>query len=130
MASSGDEYLISRQKKIERRKKILGIVSLLSFAGSTVFATVPAIQRAIQNPQSVNVSAESGDSLLKQQVQGYELVLKREPNNQVALEKLSLLRLQLKDTKGSVELLEKLVKQHPDRQDYKVLLENMKKQGK
>ncbi|RCJ24714.1 hypothetical protein A6770_03385 [Nostoc minutum NIES-26] len=125
MSSSGEDYLISRNKKIERRKKLLAVVSIISFFGSTAFAVIPAMQHAVQNPKSATVSIESS---LQQEARGYELVLQREPENQVALEKLSLLRLQLKDTKGAIELAEKLVKLHPDRQDYKVVLEQMKKQ--
>ncbi|MEA5507861.1 tetratricopeptide repeat protein [Halotia wernerae UHCC 0503] len=127
MTSSGEDYLVSHNQKIERRKKMLAIVSIVCFFGSTAFAAIPAIQQAIQNPKPVAVSVEPP---LQQQARGYELVLQREPNNQMALEKLSLLRLQLKDAKGAIELLEKLVKQHPDRQDYKVVLEQMKKQEK
>ncbi|MBW4686211.1 MAG: tetratricopeptide repeat protein [Komarekiella atlantica HA4396-MV6] len=125
MPNPGEEYLISRKKQIERRKKFLTIVSIISFVGSTVFAVIPAIQQASQNPKSVTASAESA---LQQQARGYELVLQREPENRTALEKLSLLRLQLKDPKGAMELLEKLVKLHPNRQDYKVVLEQIKKQ--
>ncbi|MEH1771488.1 tetratricopeptide repeat protein [Nostoc sp.] len=126
MTGSGDEYLISRKKQIERRKKIVTIVSMFSFFGSTVFAVIPAIQQASQpKPAIASASTESG---LQQQAQGYELVLQREPENQLALEKLSLLRLQLKDAKGAMELLEKLVKLHPERQDYKIVLEQIKKQ--
>jgi hypothetical protein len=125
MSSFGEDYLTARAKQIERKKKLLSIVSIVSFVGSAGFGVIRLIQYASQSHQPTVVSTES---LLRQQAQGYELVLQREPNNQVALEKLSLLRLQLKDTKGSIKLLEKLVKQHPDRQDYKVLLEQMKKQ--
>ncbi len=126
MAGSGEEYLISRKKQIERRQKIVTIVSLVSFVGSTVFAVIPAIQKASQ-PKSA-IASPSAESVLQQQARGYELVLQREPENQLALEKLSLLRLQLKDAKGAMEPLEKLVKLHPDRQDYKVVLEQIKKQ--
>jgi hypothetical protein len=126
MPGSSEEYLIVRKKQIGRRQKIVTIVSIFSFFGSTVFAIIPAIQQASQpKPATASVSAESA---LQQQARGYELVLRREPENQLALEKLSLLRLQLKDAKGARELLEKLVKLHPERQDYKVVLEQVKKQ--
>ncbi|MHC5767101.1 MAG: tetratricopeptide repeat protein [Nostoc sp.] len=125
MASSDEEYLISRKKQIQRRQKIVTIVSMFSFFGSTVFAVIPAIQQATQpKPATASASPESG---LQEQARGYELVLQREPENQLALEKLSVLRLQLKDTKGAMELLEKLVKLHPDRQDYKTVLADVKK---
>ncbi len=126
MAGSDEEYLISRKKQIERRQKIVMIVSMFSFFGSTVFAVIPAIQQASQpKPAIASASVESG---LQQQARGYEMVLQREPENQLALEKLSVLRLQLKDTKGAIAPLEKLVKLHPERQDYKVVLEQIKKQ--
>ncbi|MBH8574689.1 tetratricopeptide repeat protein [Nostocaceae cyanobacterium CENA369] len=125
MSNSAEDYLTARAKKIERKKRLLSIVSIISFVGSAGFGVIHLIQYASQPHQPTVVYTES---LLEHQARGYELVLQREPNNQVALEKLSLLRLQLKDIKGSVELLEKLVKQYPNRQDYKMLLEQMKKQ--
>ena len=126
MPGSWEEYLITRKKQIERRQKIVTIVSMFSFFGSTVFAVIPAIQQASQPKPAI--ASPSAGSLLQQQARGYDLILQREPENQLALEKLSLVRLQLKDAKGAIELLEKLVKLHPERQDYKVVLEQIKKE--
>ncbi len=126
MASSGEDYFIIRQKKDARRKRLLAIVSIIGFGGSMLFGAFNTIQRAMQapQPQPAPISVESS---LQQQAQGYELVLQREPENQVALEKLSLLRIQLQDFKGAMEPLEKLISLYPDRQDYQVMLENVKK---
>jgi hypothetical protein len=55
------------------------------------------------------------------------LVLQREPNNQMALEKLSIIRLNSGDNQGAIALMEKLVKLHPYRQDYKTVLADAKK---
>lgn len=129
MASSGEDYLVVRQRQIERKKRILTVVSVVSFFGSTLFGVVQLVQQATQSPPLVTTT-KSPESLLQEQAKSYELVLQREPNNQMALEKLSLVRVQMKDYKGAAEILEKLVKQYPDRQDYKVVLENLHKQQK
>ena len=126
MASSGEDYFIIRKQKDERKKKFVAIVSIIGFGGSMLFGAVGTIQRAMQSPQPQPASV-SAESSLQQQAQGYELVLQREPENQVALEKLSLLRIQLEDFQGAMEPLEKLTSLYPDRQDYNVLLENVKK---
>ncbi|BAB72512.1 tetratricopeptide repeat protein [Anabaena sp. FACHB-709] len=128
MASSGEDYITTRQKQIARKKRILTIISFVGFVGSSVFAIVPAIQRATQNPQPVTPTV-SAESSLQEEAKGYELVLQREPNNQTALEKLSIIRLRLKDKKGAIALMEKLVQQHPARQDYKTVLADMKKKN-
>lgn len=125
MTSSWEDYASSRRKKIERRQRIVTIVSMVSFFGSGAFAVVPALQQASHNPKPVTASAESG---LQQQARGFELVLQREPENQVALKGLAMARIQLKDAQGAISPLEKLVKLHPERQDYKQTLEQVKKQ--
>ncbi|MBD2691067.1 tetratricopeptide repeat protein [Anabaena catenula] len=129
MAISGDDYLVKRRKQIERKQRIVTYISILSFGGSILFGAVNTLKESWEKPQQPQQPViKSVDTELQQQVKGYELVLQREPNNQLALEKLSLLRLEMKDTKGAITLMGKLVQQHPDRQDYKVVLGNMKKQ--
>jgi len=126
MTSSDEDYFVVRKRQIERKKRILTVVSVISFVGSMVMGVVPAIQRATQSPSPVTTT-KSTESLLQEQAKGYELVLQREPNNQKALEKLSLVRVQMQDFKGAAEILEKLVKLYPDKKEYKIILEDMKK---
>jgi cytochrome c-type biogenesis protein CcmH/NrfG len=125
MASSDEEYMEARSKRFQRTQRIVGLVSIVGFVGSAAFGVIPAIQEASKKPQLATASQEAS---LKQNEQGFQIVLQREPENKVALEGLAKVRLQLKDAKGAVEPLEKLVKLQPDRQDYKALLEQVKKQ--
>jgi cytochrome c-type biogenesis protein CcmH/NrfG len=125
MTSSSKDYFVAREAKEKRKKKVLAIISVVSFGGSMMFGAVRTIQRGLRNPQAqpATISVEAS---LQQQAQGYELVLQQEPENQVALEKLSLLRIQLEDFTGAMQPLEKLISLHPDRQDYQIMLDNVK----
>lgn len=113
------------QKPINR---ILIILSAVAFMGSTVLGAVGLFSSALQEPKddAKTAAAKSIDSQLQTQERGYELVLKREPGNQVALEALVQIRLQKNDLKGAVPPLEKLVKLNPDKASYKALLAELK----
>lgn len=117
------------QKPLQR---ILIILSGIAFAGSTVIATAGLFMSAFQEPKDTAKTATATatqDTQLKAQASGYEQVLQREPENQVALQGLVQIRLQMKDFKGAVSPMEKLVKLNPDKADYKALLVGIKERA-
>ncbi len=124
--TNSNDYFIQRGTQIERKKRIVTYISVASFGGSILFGGINFVQQALQKPQQP-VVVQSTESQLQTQVKGYELVLQREPNNQMALEKLSIIRLNSGDNQGAIALMEKLVKLHPYRQDYKTVLADAKK---
>lgn len=112
----------------KRFQQILTIISIVSFFGSTAYGAIAAIGSALKQPKEAATAAASIESQLQAQERGYELVLQREPENQVALRGLMEVRLQMKDAKGAIAPLEKLVKLNPSQQEYKMLLAQVKQQ--
>lgn len=107
-------------------QRIFTFVSIIAFFGSTAYGAIGAINSAIRPTENTN-TATSVESQLQIQEQGYKMVLQREPENQVALKGLVEVRLRMKNTKGAIEPLEKLVKLNPSQQEYKMLLAQVKK---
>jgi cytochrome c-type biogenesis protein CcmH/NrfG len=123
MTSAEREYMESRQRRLQRKQKLVAFIGVIGFGGSTLFTLVPMFKDALQRqnqPQTTQV--ESAEVQLKAQEKGYQTVLQREPENLTALEGLMNVRLQLNDPKGAIEPLEKLVQLSPEREDYKALL--------
>ncbi len=112
----------------ENLKKPLLIVSAIAFMASTAFGTAAMFQQGLNPPKqdAQTATAPSQDSQIKAQVSGYQQVLKREPDNQVALQGLVQGKLALNDFKGAIAPMEKLVKLNPDKPDYKQLLTALK----
>ena len=125
MTSSEKEYMAMRNQRIKKIQKIFAIVSIISFGGSTVFAVVNMIKSGEKQQLTPQVTSQQNN--LEEQIKGLELVLQREPENRVALESLAKVKIQLKDEKGAIEPLEKLVSKYPERKDYKAILEEIKK---
>ena len=115
-------------RKGDRIKQIFAFVSMAGFAGSTIFGIVSLFSSGLsdQHQQKQTPVVVSQESLLAAKERGYMGVLQREPQNQTALEGLANVRLEMKDGKGAIEPLEKLVKLHGDRADYKALLRQAK----
>jgi cytochrome c-type biogenesis protein CcmH/NrfG len=121
---SGDR----RVRKGDRIKQIFALVSMVGFGGSAIFGIVSLFSSGLssQHQQKQAAVAVSHESLLAAQERGYLTVLQREPQNQTALEGLANVRLEMDNRVGAIEPLEKLVKLHGDRADYKVLLGQVK----
>lgn len=127
MTSADREYMESRQRSLKRKQKLIALIGTIGFGGSMLFTLVPLFKSGLQQQnQPEIIEVESAEMQLKAQEKGYESVLQREPENLTALEGLVNVRLQLNDTKGAIETLEKLVKLSPDREDYKALLAQLK----
>jgi tetratricopeptide (TPR) repeat protein len=98
-------------------------VSLLALAGFSIFPLLGLVfdGGAATATESGSLSAAQ-TSQIQAQAQGYNQVLQREPENQVALKGLLDARLQLGDVKGSLLPLEKIAALNPQVADYTVLL--------
>jgi predicted Zn-dependent protease len=125
------QYGSERIRKMERSKKIQKIVlvlSMLSFFGTSIFGLGKVFKGVFEPPTKPTPTTEeqSATALLQKQEKGYEVVLKREPNNPTALEGLVKVRLQQNNIQGAIEPLETLIKLYPDRQDYQQLLTQLK----
>lgn len=117
--------------------RIFLLVSIISFFGSTALSAVRIINNAPQpSRENANVESSSVEAQrqlqaerlqLKQQEQGYKIVLKQEPNNRVALEGLVEISLQMQNAKGAVAPLKKLIQLYPNQQQYKTVLAQVEK---
>ncbi|EAW36726.1 tetratricopeptide repeat protein [Lyngbya sp. PCC 8106] len=126
MTSSEREYMQSRQRSLQRKQKLIALIGTIGFGGSMLFTLVPLFKSGLQQQnQPEIIEVESAEVQLKAQEKGYQSVLQREPENLTALEALVNVRLQLNNTKGAIEPLEKLVKLSPEREDYQALLEQL-----
>lgn len=117
-------------------ERIAVVVSIVSFGGSIVFGAISTVNSTLNQPiqnQTASAATTPSQNQLRQsqfkaQEYEYEVVLKQEPENQIALEGLVGVRLQMKDTKGAIKPLEKLSKLYPNQQQYKTLLAQLNKE--
>jgi tetratricopeptide (TPR) repeat protein len=83
----------------------IGLI-LLGFVGAPL---IPVIIGFFSQASTPPTASQVGDlTKLQQQIQGYETVLKREPNNINALNNLAQLRMELGQPEQAIELLERL----------------------
>ncbi|MDJ0726577.1 MAG: hypothetical protein QNJ38_15830 [Prochloraceae cyanobacterium] len=182
---------MSQKKQNKSLKRVLILASGLAFFSSTAFAIASMFTSSSHSQDTPQTATLSLEQQLQQQAEGYEIVLKREPNNPTALQGLILsqqrldifyarelqkepnngellqkiadrqqakqqtyqdlassyqetlqkdpdnpfvleslltLRIQLRDAKGAIAPLEKLIELYPDRQQYQNTLNIVKQQ--
>ncbi|MBD2307504.1 tetratricopeptide repeat protein [Chroococcidiopsis sp. FACHB-1243] len=123
------------RKKIER---IAAIISIASFGGSILVGGIQAIVTAMnqsqETSQTASVDVKSSkrlrNSQLNLQAKEYKIVLKQEPDNQVALKGLVEARIQMQNPKTAIQPLEKLIELNSSNQEYKNLLAQLTQQDK
>ncbi|RQH36696.1 tetratricopeptide repeat protein [Okeania hirsuta] len=127
MQGTEKQNMEARQQRSKRLKKIMSLVGVVSFGGTALFGMANMFKTAFQESSQVEtVEVVSVEERLQKLAKGYESVLKREPENVTALEGLVKVRLEMEDKEGAIEPLEKLVGLYPEREDYKVVLEQVR----
>ncbi|MGL5834763.1 MAG: tetratricopeptide repeat protein [Waterburya sp.] len=116
-----------QETKSRKLSRVITLILGLGFAASTF---VIALSSVFSESESSNVAANdpnapSIEEQIKTQVSGYEKVLEREPKNVTALEGLARIHINT-DPKKAIPTLEKLVEYYPERQDYAVVLKQVK----
>jgi tetratricopeptide (TPR) repeat protein len=116
---------MAEEKKRNRwLPRIVLIFSAVALLGVTVIPYLNTSQTIA--PQTTGASPDAQKKQLEDQLRGYELVLQREPENQVALRGVVDAKRGLNDIPGTIAPLEKLVKLNPTVSDYAVLLARTK----
>ncbi|MCT7980525.1 tetratricopeptide repeat protein [Laspinema olomoucense] len=112
---------------MKKIRQFFVVISIASISSSLLFNTVKLFGSYFQQaPTEANTEVTSAASKLADQARGYELVLQREPKNQIALEGLAKVRIELNDLPGAMETLEQLIRLNGDRENYKKQLAQIK----
>jgi cytochrome c-type biogenesis protein CcmH/NrfG len=94
-------------------RQILVIGISAAFLGTMI---IPIVQSFTDSSNVATSNEQALQKQLQERAKGYEEVIKREPNNQLALLELARTRVQMNDMKGAVELFEKLIELDPKNQ--------------
>ena len=118
-----------KAKKSKTLSRIITLVLGLGFAGSTIAIALSSVfsqnSPTVSNSNTDTVSLEEQTQL---QIDGYEKVLEREPENVTALEGLAQIYIQTEDPKQAIPTLEKLVEYYPEQPEYAGILDLIKQQ--
>jgi cytochrome c-type biogenesis protein CcmH/NrfG len=106
-----DNSTKSSKKSIIQKVFIVG--SGLAFLGMMTLPMLDMFKEAPEQTQATSPNTNPQEQLNKI-ADGYEKVLKREPNNPTALQGLAEVRLKMNDLKGAIAPMEKLVALYPN----------------
>jgi tetratricopeptide (TPR) repeat protein len=128
--SLANSHLDREQFVLNRHRWVINLVVAVSLLALTGFSLLPIVNLVLDGGAVVaaepNGRSTSQNNQLRATAQGYIQVLKREPENQVALKGLLNAELQLGDVKGSLLPLQKIAALNPQIPDYTVLLAQTK----
>jgi cytochrome c-type biogenesis protein CcmH/NrfG len=117
--------MVQKVSKKQLKQRIFILFSGLMFIGSLGASTLALYTDS--SKATVTTAPVEESNTLEAQVEGYKLVLQREPDNQTALEGLANTYLQMNNPEAAIAPLEKLVTLNPDRPDYTLQLVEAKK---
>ena len=127
MQGTEKEYMEARKQRSKTLRRIMSLVGLISFGSAALFGIANMFKSALQESQKVETdTVVSVEEQLQKIARGYEGVLEREPENVTALEGLVKVWLEMGYRKGAIAPLEKVVGLYPHKDDYKVVLEQLK----
>ena len=118
MAFKKDSWLV-------RGVLILAVGAFVAVGFAGVFSGRASSRNGSSAPTQ---NTEDVTQQLQGQIEGYKLVLEREPNNPAALAGIIDAQIRLGDLEGAVEPLEKLAELNPETPEYSILLAQTKQQ--
>jgi hypothetical protein len=120
------------------KEKFVVLISMVSFFGTTAVGAVKTWQEIAKQPapstQATPVMAKP--DLIQRRISGYETVLSKDPKNaearqglQLSLEDLTNSYIAADNYQASITPLERLLKEYPDRADYKKALDESRRKS-
>jgi hypothetical protein len=120
------------------KEKFVVLISVVSFFGTTAVGAVKMWQEIAKQPaptaQATPVMAKP--ELIQRRISGYETVLSKDPKNaearqglQLSLEDLTNSYIAADNYQASIPPLERLLKDYPDRADYRKALDESRRKS-
>jgi predicted Zn-dependent protease len=112
--------------KKDKARKLIPIVSGAFFVAMTISSLAGMFSGRSFQPVETTQEGPSLEQQIASQKQGYQMVLEREPNNEIALRGLVEISIQTNQLSEAIAPLEKLVNLNPDQPEYTALLNEVK----